>query len=120
MSVEGMWCFVSGDIETPNQITSGGIIVFETGKIFGGDGAIAHVGTYAVRGKDVTADVESWCYNPAFRGELDVFGDASTGDARYTRFEGAIEQDGLLYGTMSRDNGQKSLRVLLKKLRELP
>ena len=41
--VEGFWIL---QIETP-QFTSGGVVVFTKGKIFGGDNGFTWVGTYA-------------------------------------------------------------------------
>ena len=47
MSLEALWTVTFGTMEGPNQIRIGaGIVVFETGRIFGGDNKYYYIGNY--------------------------------------------------------------------------
>jgi hypothetical protein len=116
MSIEGMWCFVTGEVGN-NEIAAGGVIILDTQRIYGGDSAIAHVGNYETANGQVVGKIESFLYNPAYADGEDVFGEA-VGDKKLTQFDVALNADGFLVGTISR--GPVSLPVILQKLRDLP
>ncbi len=116
MSVEGMWCFVSGEVGA-NTMESGGIIILDTQRIYGGDSAMAHVGRYEVDRGRVTGTVETFLYNPAFQGQEDVFGEVA-GEPRQTDFDVTVNDDGFLVGSLIRKG--VSLPIVLQKLRDLP
>ena len=116
MSVEGMWCFVSGEVGG-DYMASGGVIILDTQRIYGGDSALAYVGRYRVDRGRVTGQVEAFLYNPAYAGEKDVF-DEEAGPSRKTDFDVSKNDDGFLVGTLTR-NGV-SLPIVLQKLRDLP
>ncbi|WP_374648717.1 hypothetical protein [Rhizorhabdus sp.] len=73
MSVEGMWMFRSASVENPNLLLDGGIIVLETGRVFGGDSSIAYRGSYDVSGGQLLAEVRTWTWNEAL-GVANVWG----------------------------------------------
>lgn len=115
MSIEGMWCFVSDDIEA-SGLENGGVIILDTQRIYGGDSAMAYVGTYETAGGTVRGEVETFRYNPAIEG-TDVFGEPM-GPPRQTLFEVSLNEGGLLVGHLERQGVQ--LPIVLQKLRALP
>lgn len=116
MSVEGMWCFVTGEVGE-DYMASGGVIVLDTQRIYGGDSAMAYVGRYEVDNGRVTGAVESFLYNPAYQGQNDVF-DELAGDPRETQFDVSMNDDGFLVGSLIRKDVK--LPIIMQKLRELP
>lgn len=115
MSVEGMWCFVSGNTVN-DAVNSGGVVILDTLRLYGGDTAMAYVGRYEANGGRVLGRVESFRYNSAIEG-VDVFGEPM-GPTRQTEFDLNLEEDDLLVGVLRRDG--RELPIILKKLRELP
>lgn len=63
MSVEGMWKFQSGSVGEPGLLRWGGIVVLESGRVFGGDSVMAYLGNYTVDRGRIEADVRSWTWN---------------------------------------------------------
>lgn len=115
MSVEGMWCFVSGDVLSA-EMNTGGVVILDTQRIYGGDSVMAYIGTYATNGGKVAGEVESFRYNATQEG-IDVFGQP-LGPVRTTAVALELDDNGLLVGTLTRDG--QALPIVLKKLRELP
>ncbi len=115
MSIEGMWCFVSGEVSS-DMIASGGVVILDTQRIYGGDSAMAYVGTYQTSGGTVEGAVESFGYLADVGGH-DVFGQ-EIGPPRTTMFAATLSDDGLLIGHLER--GGVRLPLALRKLRELP
>ncbi len=116
MSIEGMWCFVStdaGDFE----ITGGGVIILDTQRLYGGDGALAYIGTYSIDSGVVTGIAEAFQFNPAYNGHVDVFGEP-IGPSRETKFRVSLNERGFLTGHLIRR--EKQLPIILKKVRDLP
>lgn len=119
MSVEGMWKFQSASAEDPGTLRWGSIIVLETGRVFGGDSAMAHVGVFEVSGGAIVAAVRSWVWNHDLGEVANVFG--MTGEIDYmVKLEGAIEGDtiaGVIY-----PEGRPELRLAcrMEKIAELP
>jgi hypothetical protein len=72
--IEGFWIL---KIQPP-PVTSGGVIMFTQGKIFGGDNGFTWVGTYSVSGQMLKARVRVHNFEH-FSGVLD--GDVITGTA---------------------------------------
>jgi hypothetical protein len=82
MNVEGLWGFASASVEDPVSLTNGGVFVLETGRLLGGDSAIAYVGSYNLDGQSVRGEVETFQYNQA-QPIVNVFGrDFSDGPQR--------------------------------------
>lgn len=120
MSVEGMWALLSGDFK--NAEFAGGVIVLETNRLFGGDSALAYVGTYEIDGDHMLAKVERWKYNLNYEG-TDVWGDRSHNLPAVT-FEGKRQLEGdaeVIIGKIWRDEiPEPVLDVTMKKMRDLP
>jgi hypothetical protein len=114
-SVEGLWCFLSGDIGSAVMQT-GGVVVLDSQRIHGGDVAMAYAGTYTYVDRTLQAEVEAFLYNPAFSGQFDVFGEP-TGPVRKTTLVGDLTEDGFIVGEISR--GHVTLPMVLQKLRDL-
>lgn len=92
MSVEGMWKFQSGSLDAPTDIRWGGIVVLETGRVFGGDSAMAYLGNYETDRGKIAAQVRSWVWNTDLPEEelANVFG--MTGEIDYeVVIEGTLE-----------------------------
>lgn len=122
MSVEGMWAFLSGSAGAPEDLRDGGIVVLETGRVFGGDSAMAYVGTYEVAGSRITARVRSWTWNKHYAesGMENVFG--MTGSVDYHAvLEGERDGDDLVQGAIYPEgNPEFRLGAVLKKIADLP
>jgi hypothetical protein len=73
MSVEGMWVFRVAELAAPTVPRFGGIVVLETGRVFGGDSMMAYIGEYNLNHGNITARVQARRWNP--EGEVEnVFG----------------------------------------------
>ena len=116
MSVEGLWCFVTSDVDG-DVLANGGVVVLDTQKIYGGDSAIAHHGTYSLVNGKLVGEVESFCYLPSYVGQPDVFNEPA-GPTRSTKVLVELNQDGLLVGELVRASAR--LPIVMKKLRDLP
>lgn len=115
MSFEGMWCFVSGDVHS-DLVASGGVVILDTQRIYGGDSAMAYFGRFATINGVINGEVESFRYNSLIEG-IDVFGQ-EMGPVRSSTFQASLQENGLLVGTLIRGNVE--LPLILKKLRDLP
>lgn len=88
MSVEGMWAIYFGDVAGGFPTPNSGVMVFETGKLFGGDSLTAYLGDFALNNGKVTAQARVWTYNPANMHEATTaFGQQGPSDNR-VNFEG--------------------------------
>jgi len=58
-----MWKFQSGSAAEPTTLRWGGIVVLESGRVFGGDSVMAYHGTYEIDRDDISARVRSWTWN---------------------------------------------------------
>jgi hypothetical protein len=58
-----------------SEFKNAGVVVLETGRVFGGDGGYYFVGTYAVDHGQLSASIDVTKHDPAFR---DAFGDNAT------------------------------------------
>ena len=92
MSVEGMWKFQSGSYLEPTVPRWGSILVLESGRVFGGDSVMAHLGRYEIDRSKITAKARSWVWNLDV-GEIEnVFG-----------MTGSIDYEVVLEGELSGD-----------------
>ena len=70
--IEGLWSISFSTVDQPQEVVSGGVVVFETLRVFGGDSAYFYTGNYSsVNGNLVTASVS---INHYFGPSLSVFG----------------------------------------------
>ncbi|MHA1536582.1 MAG: hypothetical protein ACTSUD_03420 [Alphaproteobacteria bacterium] len=93
MTVESLWTL---EFQTVNEWNNGGVAVFETGRIFGGDSCFYYLGTYTVSEKQVLAKVAVQHY---FGENYTAFGDKI--DAYVVELMGTLDGD-LIGGTMKR------------------
>lgn len=117
MSIEGMWCFISGEVGAP-VMESGGVVILDTQRIYGGDSAMAYLGRYDLDGGTIRGEVVSWGYNPAMMNEADVFGQRTDDARRTTEFVATLNGEGFLVGSLKRNGVEVPL--VLQKLSELP
>ncbi len=73
MSVEALWTARFGDVSSPGTWENGGVVVLETGRIYGGDGGTYYIGTYEIDRGSFTGKFKSVTFDPRYRsafGEL--------------------------------------------------
>jgi len=121
MSVEGMWKFQSGDYGNRQQPRWGGIVVLESGRVFGGDSVMAYVGTYAIDRGQIVADVRSWTWNRDIPEDemSNVFG--MTGPIDYqVRLTGKVEGGAIVGELWPVEAPDFKLAARMEKIAELP
>lgn len=118
-SVEGMWSFQSGSYDDPAKVIFGGIVILESGRVFGGDLVQAYLGSYAVDRTVMRADIRSWTWNTEAADGETVFGIPVPNDYNVV-LEGAISE-GLIKGVLYPvDAPDLRLAAIMKKISELP
>lgn len=121
MSAEGMWAIYFGDVD--NQQVNSGVMVLETGRIFGGDSFMAYKGAYEAGNGAIKGSAEVWAYNPTLE-VVSAFGEV--GPAPSTVFlEGSMGKDGdgthVINGQVwQRQNPDMKLPARLVKISDLP
>lgn len=120
MSVEGMWKFQSGSLAEPETLRWGGIVVLETGRVFGGDSVLAYLGSYEIDRENVSARVRSWNWNLDVGEEFEnVFG--MTGAIDYVALmEGRREGNVITGHIASEANPNLRLPCRMEKIADLP
>ena len=107
--VEGFWII---KIQPP-PVTSGGVIMFTRGKIFGGDNAFTWVGTYSESEQVLKGRVRVHNFDPEIKSVLGVEGDYDM------HFSGILSGD-LITGTaMIANQPQHSLALRMEKYAQL-
>lgn len=78
MSIEALWTIEYGQLDiNGNSVawTNGGVIIFETNRVFGGDSSYHYLGKYEIQNQTVTGNMDIEHYH----GSLDTaFGIATT------------------------------------------
>jgi hypothetical protein len=120
-SVEGMWKFQSGDLGDREKPRWGGIVVMESGKVFGGDSVMAYLGTYEVDRGKITADVRSWNWNTDLPADevINVFGMEGPIDYQ-VRLEGDVTEGAINGAIWPVEQPDFKLRARMEKIAELP
>lgn len=120
MTIEGMWGLLTASYDDPNTLDAGGIIILETGRLLGGDSAIAFLGDYHVEsGSTVTGKVKTWQYNPQAGHVETVFGMAGTAGT-VVEFSGTLG-DGEITGKLWPSGmAQLPLNFVMRKFSDLP
>lgn len=120
-NVEGMWALLSGSNDAPDELVNGGIVVLETGRVFGGDSAMAYIGSYEVTSGLLRADVRSWMWNPAYvdNGTENVFGMSGKIDYQAV-FEGTREGDVIRGHLFAAVDPATKIPAALHKITDLP
>lgn len=119
MSLEALW---SIQFEVPNiERAGGGVIVFETGRIYGGDSSFYYIGDYSVDNNEIQGRVEVKRHNEMLEAViLGLEGQAYS-------FEGVIEPDDSIsmVGTLEQLEGSPEgnflqVKIVCKRICDLP
>lgn len=111
-SLEALWTV---EYETVNGWNNGGVVVLETGRVFGGDSQYFYVGKYSISGSTLNAIIDTTHY----------FGERSTafGDMAGTfqvSLVGNLMPDGTIAGMMGRTDAAARLRFRMTRRAPLP
>ena len=63
MSIEGLWTARFGHYDAPNTWENGGVVVIESGRIFGGDSGTYYLGSVVLDGKSFDANFTVTIYD---------------------------------------------------------
>jgi hypothetical protein len=103
--LDGLWILTI----QPPPVTTGGIVVFVNGKIFGGDNGFTWVGTFAEKGGLVKGRVTVHNFDPDIKSVLEVDGD-------YEMYiSGTVQGDTITGTAMIAQQPQHSLSIRLVK-----
>jgi hypothetical protein len=106
MSVEALYAVRFGHAGTPNLGLNGGVVVLETGRLFGGDSWYAYTGSYQLSGSTVTGQLHAVRHNHqpgtesawgTQENEFDVQFTA-TGNQGFTEANGTLSKGGMQLG----------------------
>jgi hypothetical protein len=119
MSVEALWAIRFGTFAGRQLVRkSGGVVVLETGRIFGGDTWTHVTGTYELAGNNVNIDIRTGVHfteggESIFGGPLRPlhFSGAGTVNANHTEITVTLVEDG---------HKDLPLRAILTRAAELP
>jgi hypothetical protein len=111
-TLEGLWTV---EFEVAGGWQNGGVLVFETGRLFGGDSNYYYLGTFGVAGEVITAELTSTHYQGPVG---DAWGDAAT--ELKVHAQARREGSGRIIGTMTRSGDSRQLRFRLTKRSDLP
>lgn len=118
-SVEGMWKFQSGSAAEPSTLRWGGIVVLESGRVFGGDSVMAYRGTYEVDRNEISARVRSWTWNTDLGEVENVFG--MTGPIDYVAVLRGRREGDVISGQISPEaQTDFTLDCRMEKISDLP
>ena len=118
-SVEGMWKFQSAHANEPDVLRWGGIVVLETGRVFGGDSVMAYLGTYEVDRDTISARVRSWTWNFDVGEAINVFGMGGAIDY-IALLEGKRDGDVISGFIAPEDRPDFQLACRMEKIADLP
>lgn len=103
--LDGLWIM---QVQRPD-LTSGGIVLFINGKIFGGDNAFTWVGTYEATDRLLKGRVNVHNFDPTVESVLGVKGDYEL------HFSGNIQGEIITGTAVLANQPQKSLGIRLLK-----
>ncbi|XTI71820.1 hypothetical protein ACQAYK_08985 [Acidithiobacillus sp. AC3] len=114
MSVEALWTMHFESLSGPRH--SAGVVVFETGRIFGGDSCYYYAGNYEIDRDVITGNVESVRFNNT-ENCTSIIGP-------YNRlvfsFRGELESDGQCIRAVLSAGDRGEIRATLTRRRDLP
>ena len=115
-SVEALWAAHFGNVDTVG-LPNGGVLVFESRRVFGGDSGYYYLGGYQISGRTMFAHIEVTHFsgtNPT------AFGRYINGPL-HIKFEGSRESHDLIVGQIwALDLPDERLPIVLKRLASLP
>ncbi|MDR3722562.1 MAG: hypothetical protein P4L00_13250 [Candidatus Acidoferrales bacterium] len=103
--VDGFWIL---QITRP-EFTTGGVMMFTKGKVFGGDNAFAWIGTYDETAGILKARVDVIHFDPSVESVLGIPGDYEM------HFSGTVKGDVITGTAMIANQPHKSLGIRLTK-----
>lgn len=118
MSIEALWTMYMGTVDEPGLTegwASAGVVVFETGRLFGGDSGYYYLGTYELNGGRVTGTAVSQHYNGP---PNSAFGPGII--SQEVKFEGTIEGEEISGEMWVKGRPQPRLPMKLHRQAELP
>jgi hypothetical protein len=111
MAIQGIW---TGEVYGPFGWEPRGVFIIEKGRIVGGGDRHYHMGSYTIKGKRVTAELQIHYYGPP----RTMFGEARE---QFTSQIEGVRKDGVIDGTIRRaDRPQFDLQFRLTKRLDLP
>lgn len=116
-SIEALWTVAFGDvIDGQNYPKHGGVAVFETNRVFGGDSAYAYIGTFEVSQSNLTGKANIIRHNddPEYT-DIWVTGQAEIEISVDVQIN---EDTTVMTGRLLRDG--ESVPVMFKRFAELP
>jgi hypothetical protein len=117
MSIEALWAVRFGHAGSPNIGLNGGVVVLESGRLFGGDSWFAYVGNYTVLGDQISGTFK------AFRHMADANSESAWGtqETEFSVSFGVVVDGGhgSAIGDMTRTN-IGTLKLRLVRIAELP
>lgn len=99
-SVEALWTAKYGTAEYNVGELEGGVIIIETGKVYGGDSIYAYRGDVSVTGDAVEGDLTMYRHNLA-PGTQSLYGTQE--DSFTSHFVGSRQGDDVIVGKLLRD-----------------
>lgn len=114
MSIEAMWQVTFGAGITATGVEFGaGVVVLETGRLFGGDSWFYYIGTYNVVGEDVTCEISVRRHTP---GNASVLGK----DNSILILRAKFNQEQMLLVGNDAENPAMQFQASIRRIAELP
>jgi hypothetical protein len=111
MTIEALWAV---NFSTPLGVAGSGVVVFETGRIFGGDSLYYYIGDYVVNGNTARGKVEVIHYSGP---PSNIFGPI---ERVILEYEGQIDGDTMQATGIDQTNPQRQVRMQFRRLADLP
>src|ERR1700730_4095170 len=112
MTIEALWAV---NFASPFGTAGSGVVVFETGRIFGGDSMYYYIGDYTINGRDVAGSVEVIHYSGQ---PLNIFGSIQRMTLNYQgQFTGGNQMQAV---GLDPNNPQRRVTMNFQRLADLP
>jgi len=95
-SLEALWTAHFGNYENPDHWANSGVVIFESGRLFGGDSYAYYLGTFNVKDDAVTGPLAVTVFDPK---GITAFGDL--GSQINVQLRGKRINDDLISGEMT-------------------
>lgn len=109
MSIEALW---TAQFQTAKGWDNGGVVVLETGRVYGGDSQYYYLGTYKMAGEEIEATLSVTHY----------FGEVSTAwatsEKKFTVALRGKRENNVIAGVMFRPEFPQAMRPVRLTLRE--